>query len=96
MPDLIMLRLKPSKPVAPGEFTASLSGLTIGAFDLTFADSVGGALLVSATEAANTHLASITNNNVTIGNTSILQRATPRIRVTLDTEPDRQARSFHE
>jgi hypothetical protein len=73
MPDLIMLGLKPSKPMAPGEFTALLTGLTISAFDLTFADSVGRMLLGSATGVANPHLTSTTNNNVTIGNTSILQ-----------------------
>jgi hypothetical protein len=73
MPDLIMLRLKPSKPMAPGGFTALLTGLTISAFDLTFADSVGGVLLGNATGVANPHLTSTTNNNVTIGNTPILQ-----------------------
>ena len=73
MPDLILLRLHPSKPMAGKDFTASLQNLSISAFDLSFGDSVTGTLLGTASGLANPHLSSTTNNNVNINNRSILQ-----------------------
>jgi hypothetical protein len=73
MPDLVILRLHPAEPISGSDFTAFLSGLTITAFDLSFADSVGGVQIGMASGLANPHLGSTTNNNVNINNTSILQ-----------------------
>jgi hypothetical protein len=73
MPDLIILRLHPSKPMAGNDFTASLQNLSISAFDLSFGDSVIGTPLGIASGLANPHLPSATNNNVNINNRSILQ-----------------------
>jgi hypothetical protein len=36
MPDQIILRLHPLRPMAPSDFTSILSGLTIDVFDLSF------------------------------------------------------------
>ena len=73
MPDLIILRLHPTKPVAAADFTTLLTGLEIKAFDLSFGDPQHGALIGTASGLANPHLGSTTNNNVNISNTSILQ-----------------------
>ncbi|MFD0360697.1 neuraminidase-like domain-containing protein [Nocardia sp. GCM10030253] len=73
MPDLIILRLFPAKPMAPADFTTILTGLKITANDLTFADSVDGVELGSASGLADPHLGSTTNNQVNINNTKLLQ-----------------------
>ena len=48
MPTLVVVRLRPSKPTSGQAFTDALSGLTVSAFDLTFADSANGVQLGSA------------------------------------------------
>ncbi|HEU5271837.1 MAG TPA: hypothetical protein VFU36_18090, partial [Jatrophihabitans sp.] len=76
MPDLLVLRLHPSKPMAPSGtngFRDLLNGLTIKAYDLTFADSVDGVLLGTATGLADPHLPSTLDDSVTIADTQILQ-----------------------
>jgi hypothetical protein len=73
MPDLIILRLHPSKPMAASNFTTLLTGLEIKAFDLSFDNSSSGVVLGTAKGLADPHLASTTDNSVNITNTSILQ-----------------------
>jgi Tc toxin complex TcA C-terminal TcB-binding domain len=73
MSDLIILRLHPSSPMAPNDFRNLLTGLTIKAYDLSFADSTNGALLGTASGVASPHLGSTTNNQVTISSTAIMQ-----------------------
>ncbi|WP_067836727.1 hypothetical protein [Nocardia lijiangensis] len=73
MSDLIILRLYPAKPMAPSDFTTVLSGLKVTAYDLTFADSVGGVELGFASTLADPHLGSTTNNHVDITSTQLLQ-----------------------
>ncbi|HEY2295083.1 MAG TPA: neuraminidase-like domain-containing protein, partial [Thermoanaerobaculia bacterium] len=73
MATLIILRLHPSDPMAGTDFTAFLNGLSITAFDLTFADSTGGVKLGTASGLANPHLGGTSNNKVIISSTSILQ-----------------------
>ncbi|WP_431951825.1 hypothetical protein [Nocardia lijiangensis] len=73
MSDLIILRLYPSEPMAPSDFTTVLSGLKVTAYDLTCADSVGGVELGFASTLADPHLGSTTNNHVDIKSTQLLQ-----------------------
>ncbi|WP_433722345.1 neuraminidase-like domain-containing protein [Nocardia sp. CA-129566] len=73
MPDLIILRLAPSEPMAPNDFKTILADLKITAYDSSFADSVRGALLGKAAGLADPHLASTVDNSVDINNTQILQ-----------------------
>ncbi len=76
MPDLIILRLYPIKPTSAASFTNFLAGLTIDAFDLTFADSVDGVPIGSASGLADPHTPippNAVNNTVNIVNTSIIQ-----------------------
>jgi hypothetical protein len=74
VPDLIVLRLHPFKPMSGADFTTLLNGLTLTAYDLSFGDSVTGVQLGTASGLADPHLSSTTfNNNVNINNTSILQ-----------------------
>ena len=48
MPTLVVVRLRPSKPMSGQAFADALSGLHVTAFDLTFADSANGVQLGSA------------------------------------------------
>ena len=73
MPDLIILRLHPSEPMAPEDFTNLISGLTITAYDLSFGNSITGDELGQASGLADPHYPSTTNNKVTLGSTSIMQ-----------------------
>jgi hypothetical protein len=73
MPELVILRLHPSEPMDPGDFRTLLTGLTIDAFDLSFANPTDGDAAGSATGLADPHLPSTTNNNVAIGSGKILQ-----------------------
>src|SRR4028118_1560373 len=73
MPDLIILRLYPSKPMSGADFTSFLTGLTITAHDLTFGDSVNGVVIGTASGLANPHLGAPANNNVNVNTTAILQ-----------------------
>lgn len=73
MPELIILRLHPSEPMDPGDFCVLLTGLTIDAFDLSFAEPTDGDPAGSATGLADAHLPSTTNYNVAIGTGRILQ-----------------------
>ncbi|WP_431970063.1 neuraminidase-like domain-containing protein [Nocardia sp. bgisy134] len=73
MPDLIILRLFPAEPMAANDFTTVLTGLKITAYDLTFAESVEGVELGSASALADPHLGSTTNNHVDIESTQLLQ-----------------------
>ena len=73
MADLVILRLHPTKPMAPADFRTVLTGLQIDVYDLSFGDSLQGVLLGSASGLANPHLTSTTNNQVNINTTSILQ-----------------------
>ena len=52
MPTLIILRLHPVAPVDSATFASFVNGLTIRAFDLSFADSVAGLDIGSASGAA--------------------------------------------
>ena len=73
MPTLIILRLHPVEPVDAATFTNFVNGLTIRAFDLSFADSIAGLDIGAASGVADPHLPSTTNNNVNVHNTAILQ-----------------------
>ena len=73
MPNLIIVRLHPVEPVDAATFTSFVSGLTIRAFDLSFADSVAGLDIGAASGVADPHLPSTTNNNVNVHNTGLLQ-----------------------
>jgi hypothetical protein len=80
MPDLIILRLHPAKPMPGDAFTDLLNGLQIKAFDLSFADPVADpdglpapVLLGQAAGLADPHLGDVTDNSVIIANTAILQ-----------------------
>ena len=73
MPELIVLRLYPSEPMDPNDFRTLLTGLTIKAFDLSFAKPTDGDSVGSTTGLADPHTGSTTNNNVSIGSGKILQ-----------------------
>jgi hypothetical protein len=73
MANLIVIRLSPVDPLPADDFRTFLNGLEITAHDLTFADSISGVVLGTATGLANSHMAGTTNNNVNINNTAILQ-----------------------
>ena len=73
MPELIILRLHPSKPMDPDDFRTLLTGLEIEAFDLSFADPTVGDSVGTASGLADPHLGSTTNNNVAIGSGKLLQ-----------------------
>jgi hypothetical protein len=68
MPDLIILRLHPTKPMSGDEFRPLLNGLSITAYDLSFADSSTGVELGTAKG-----LAAKGDNNVDIGDKQIVQ-----------------------
>lgn len=55
MPDLIILRLHPIEPMSGSDFRTLLNGLTITAFDLSFAKSVGGDQIGVAQGLADPH-----------------------------------------
>src|SRR4051812_47455385 len=48
MPTLVIVRVRPSKPMSGTAFTDALTGLNVTAFDLTFGDSTNGVQLGSA------------------------------------------------
>ena len=48
MPSLVIVRVRPSKPMSGTAFTDALTGLQVTAFDLTFGDSTNGVQLGSA------------------------------------------------
>lgn len=73
MADLIIIRLYPTKPMAASDFTSTLNGLKIEAFDVSFGDTDGGTPLGSASGLADPHLAGTTNNKVDVTKKQILQ-----------------------
>jgi hypothetical protein len=73
VPDLIILRLHPAEPMKGPDFTACLAGLAITAYDLSFADSVGGVKIGTAQGLADPHTGAPGNNSVNVTVAAILQ-----------------------
>ncbi len=72
MPDLIVVRLHPTKPMSATDFRAALDKLTVTAFDLTFAEPTKGVPIGSAKGLAVTP-ADVTKHDVNVTTTGIIQ-----------------------
>ncbi|MFI0484414.1 neuraminidase-like domain-containing protein [Actinomadura sp. 9N215] len=71
MPTLIIVRLRPTRPVDGAGFTAALSGLTVEAFDLGFGSTVDGVSLGTASGVFTS--ASVADLGVDLTRTAIVQ-----------------------
>jgi len=70
---LLILRIRPAEPMAPADFRTALTGLSIIAYDLSFANDVVGTKLGTAKNLAPPHLTSTTNNNVNVNQKGLIQ-----------------------
>jgi receptor-binding and translocation channel-forming TcA subunit of Tc toxin/ABC toxin-like protein len=71
MPALIIVGLHPSQPTDGGSFAGALAGLSITAYDLTFADSPGGVQIGTASGVAA--VPALGDDTVDITKTAIMQ-----------------------
>ena len=74
MPTLIIVGLHPSSPTDGASFADALAGLSISAYDLTYADSATGVLLGTASGLADAHLGDLSDDSVDVAATQIMQQ----------------------